>query len=149
MGAGASTAIVHYRHLMQSWHEHLGTAKTLATRQCDFDLAEQTKQAWEALSDDDKLLAERVVDAEMFRPGLWTHYKGGMYTATRLVTHHELRLPMVAYVSHTYGGEDVRPLRPHPYDRDGWNDIIDIGEMLVPRFFRIGSLPSDVRIKDR
>jgi hypothetical protein len=51
---------------------------------------------------------------EAFRPGIYRHYKGGMYTALMLVKHHESRTPYVLYISHTYGGANVRPLFPVP-----------------------------------
>lgn len=72
-----------------------------------------------------------------FRPGLYRHYKqGNLYTALCLVTHHETRLPMVLYVSHVYGGFNVRPLygweaedqsacgASQCDDRDGWLDDV-------------------------
>lgn len=102
-----------------------------------------------------------------FKPGLYRHYKGGLYTAICLVTHHETREPMVLYMSHTYGGLNVRPL--HGYterpdgvrdygwkeDPDGWADVIDeaadAGTLprLVPRFQFVGPLPSDTPVNLR
>lgn len=47
----------------------------------------------------------KPTDVMAFRPGVYEHYKGGKYTALRLIPHHEHRfaLAMVEYVSHTYG----------------------------------------------
>jgi hypothetical protein len=84
-----------------------------------------------------------------FKPGLYRHYKGGLYSALFLVTHHETREPMVVYVSHTYGGLNVRPLKPTKSDLDSWTDWVTTDEGVVPRFEFIGELPSDVPISER
>ena len=89
-----------------------------------------------------------------FKPGLYLHYRGGMYTALALVTHHENRQLYVLYMSHTYGGLNVRPLLGVEGDKDGWLDEVEV-EIApnytdkVPRFKFIGDLPSDTPIKDR
>jgi hypothetical protein len=57
-----------------------------------------------------------------FKFGVYKHYKGGLYTAFMLVTHHGTREPMVVYASHTYGTTDVRPLHGWRGDSDGWAD---------------------------
>ncbi len=90
-----------------------------------------------------------------FKPGLYRHYKGGLYTAICLVTHHETRKPMVLYVSHTYGGMNVRPLHGWEGDLDGWEDVVDEAAdggtlpRLVPRFQFVGPLPSDTPVNLR
>jgi len=92
-----------------------------------------------------------------FRPGLYRHYKGGLYTAIALVTHHETRRPMVLYVSHTCGGMSVRPLHGWEVDPDGWADKVDISTLDpdlprgpgVLRFTYVGPLPSDTPVTDR
>lgn len=84
-----------------------------------------------------------------FVPGLYRHYKGGLYTALGLVTHHETRQPMVKYVSHTYGGENVRPLYGWETDRDGWSDPVVVDGKSVARFTLVGELPSDTPINQR
>lgn len=85
-----------------------------------------------------------------FRPGLYKHYKGGLYSALGLIIHHETRRPMVKYVSHTYGGESVRPLIGWPRDPDGWNNWVDSGDgVQVRRFTFVGALPSDTPIEKR
>ena len=105
-------------------------------------------------------------DSYEFTPGLYRHYKGGLYTAICLVTHHETRKPMVLYVSHTYGGMNVRPL--HGYterpdgvrdygwkeDPDGWADLVNVSPVEeepheVRRFQFIGPLPSDTPVNLR
>lgn len=86
---------------------------------------------------------------EDFRPGLYRHYKGGMYNAICLVTHHGTREPMVLYVSLTYGGVNVRPLKPMEGDQDSWTDFIDTTSGRVPRFQYVGELPSDTPAEKR
>lgn len=94
---------------------------------------------------------------EQFKPGLYRHYKGGLYTAIALVTHHQTRKPMVLYVSHTYGGMNVRPLHGWEGDPDGWVDEVDISTLdpdlprhpCVLRFTYIGPLPSDTPVTKR
>jgi hypothetical protein len=95
--------------------------------------------------------------SEEFKPGLYRHYKGGLYTAICLVTHHETRKPMVLYVSHTYGGMNVRPLSGSHGDPDGWADTMDTALLdtdlargeIVQRFQYIGPLPSNIPIGER
>jgi len=84
-----------------------------------------------------------------FKPGLYRHYHGGLYTAICLVTHHETRKPMVLYVSHTYGGLNVRPLHGWLGDVDGWDDLVKVDDQHVRRFQFIGDLPSDIPVVDR
>jgi hypothetical protein len=90
--------------------------------------------------------AEERVNEDTFEPGLYRHYKGGFYTAICLVTHHEGRHPMVLYVSHTYGGMNVRPLYGVDGDRDGFFDAVAIGTL---RFTFVGPLPRDTPIEER
>jgi hypothetical protein len=85
-----------------------------------------------------------------FKPGLYKHYKGGLYTAICLGTHHETRQPVVIYISHTYGGLNVRPLHGWLGDVDGWDDIIKISDNeAVRRFQFVGDLPSDIPMGER
>jgi hypothetical protein len=86
---------------------------------------------------------------EYFKPGLYRHYKGGMYTALAIVTHHDRHMPMVLYVSHTYGGHKVRPLVGWEGDPDGWNDWVDFDGKRVSRFVFVGVLPSNVPVAER
>lgn len=72
-----------------------------------------------------------------FRPGVYRHYKGGLYTALFLVTHHETREPMVVYVSHEKGHMNCRPLNGWSSDSDAWNDAVEHEGKWVPRFERI------------
>jgi hypothetical protein len=60
-----------------------------------------------------------------FVPGVYRHYKGGLYTAIMLVKHHESRCAMVLYTSHTFGTTNVRPLCGYLGDEDAWNDWVD------------------------
>jgi hypothetical protein len=88
---------------------------------------------------------------EMFKPGLYRHYKGGLYTALCLVTHHDSRQPMVLYTSLTYGGTNVRPLVGWVGDPDGWFDWKKdpVTGVAVSRFFYIGDLPSNIPAEER
>jgi hypothetical protein len=102
---------------------------------------------------------EKHVNDEI-KCGLWRHYKGGLYTVIGTATHHETRLPVVLYVSHTYGGLNVRPLRGwgregECTDQDGWLDIVMVPDddnhtfRKVARFTYIGPLPSNTKITER
>ena len=82
---------------------------------------------------------------EAFRPGIYRHYKGGMYTALMLVKHHESRALYVLYISNTYGGPNVRPLAPVPGDPDGWLDLVEHEGKTIRRFAFLGD-PSDKAI---
>ena len=91
---------------------------------------------------------ERLVAA--FKPGLWRHYKGGLYSALMLVTHHETRAPWVLYVSHTYGGTNIRPLwGGAPGEPDGWFTHLTIDGARIARFTFVGYLPSDTKMTER
>jgi hypothetical protein len=59
-----------------------------------------------------------------FQPGIYRHYKGGVYTAVGLVTHHETRKPMVLYFSHDKGSYNARPLVGWEGDESGWTDEV-------------------------
>jgi hypothetical protein len=61
-----------------------------------------------------------------FRPGLYQHYKGGLYTALMLVMHHETRQPMVLYISHSNASINVRPLNSVEGDPDGWKTWVEV-----------------------
>ncbi len=89
------------------------------------------------------------MEPEVFRPGLYRHYRGGTYNALALVTHHETRAPMVIYVSLTYGTVNVRPLHGWEGDRDGWLDPVRQGTKFIERFTFVGELPSNTPAADR
>jgi hypothetical protein len=93
--------------------------------------------------------AAGAVVAATFRPGLYRHYKGGLYTALQLVTHHETRKQMVLYISHAYGGANVRPLVGWEGDPDGWADLVEHRGGYTTRFVFVGELPSDEPITAR
>lgn len=65
-------------------------------------------------------------------PGVYEHYKGGLYTVLAIVRHHEHREPMVLYVSHTTGNAQVRELRQSPlwgtHHVDAWTDVVHVAE---------------------
>lgn len=106
--------------------------------------AEEAKTMIGALESGD--LPERLARDrnEPFLTGVYRHYKGGLYTALMLVTHHETREPMVLYVSHTTGTVTVRPLRPmhvvsvggseRHVDPDAWSDWVEHEGKRVARF---------------
>lgn len=88
-----------------------------------------------------------------FKPGVYQHYRGGLYTAVMLVTHHQTRLPMVVYFSHEKHSLNCRPLvgwrdtgdrgslraEEPAIDPDGWNDTVtDLEHQRVPRFRYLG-----------
>lgn len=80
----------------------------------------------------------RAILAE-FRPGVYRHYKGGLYTAFALGRHHETGRTLVLYKSHERGTVNVRPLVGWPDDPDGWTVPVVLepksGERhMVPRF---------------
>jgi hypothetical protein len=82
------------------------------------------------------------MDTGSFKFGTYRHYRGDLYTAIGLVTHHETREPMVLYVSHEKGCVNCRPLHGWQYDPpgesqdpDGFCDCVTLDDgRLVPRF---------------
>jgi len=87
----------------------------------------------------------------VFKPGLYQHYKGGLYSALFLLTHHHTRKPMVVYTSLAYGGVNARPLVGWPGDEDGWFDWKKdpVSGIAITRFTYIGDLPSDTPAAER
>ena len=88
-------------------------------------------------------------DPSTFRPGLYEHYKGGLYLALMIVEHHETREPYVVYLSTGHNTINIRPwAKP---GEDSWtdsvyakrtieccyNDIV-IAEGQTPRFRYVG-----------
>lgn len=69
-----------------------------------------------------------------FKIGTYRHYKGDLFTAIGLVTHHETRQPMVLYVSHLKGCVNCRPLHGYAGDADGFCDPVFIDGRQVVRF---------------
>jgi hypothetical protein len=113
---------------------------------------DEQKQEGRAIPEEERAWLKHAAlqeDIAHFEPGLYLHYKGGFYTALALVTHHEARMPMVLYVSHTYGGSNVRPLVGWEGDPDGWNDWVEHGGKTVRRFKFVGDLPSNTPISER
>jgi len=84
----------------------------------------------------------------LFHPGLYRHYKGGLYVALGLVMHHEKRMPMVHYVSREHGSSNVRPLVGWPGDPDGFNDLVEVGGVNVARFTFVGEA-NDLPLEER
>jgi hypothetical protein len=76
---------------------------------------------------------------ETFKPGIYRHYKGGLYRALCLVEHHESRQEYVVYVCLEKGTVNIRPLNGGlPNDPDGWTDIITSPTVIMqPRFVLI------------
>lgn len=73
---------------------------------------------------------------ESIRPGLYRHYKGGMYRALFACRHHETGEAMVVYVSLTHGTVSVRELRSQ--GKDSWTDEVEHEGSKVPRFEYVG-----------
>jgi len=65
-------------------------------------------------------VCKAIVD---FKPGKYQHYKGGIYSAIALVTHHDTRAKMVLYISLGTGEMNVRELHPAS-GVDAWEDDI-------------------------
>lgn len=66
------------------------------------------------------------VAKEEVRPGIYRHYKGGLYTVLFVAEDHETRAKQVVYVCHEKGGVTVRPMRGTPDDPDGWLDEVNL-----------------------
>lgn len=91
--------------------------------------------------------AKDLSDPANFKPGLYRHYKGGMYVALFLGRHHEGGTLMVAYVSMARGTINFREwAKP---GKDSWIDMVQYpakgGETysgeIVPRFTYLGPAP--------
>lgn len=88
------------------------------------------------------------MSGEPFLTGVYRHYRGGLFTAIGLATHHETRAPMVIYVEHATGEVNVRPLRPVRFTREGnhqllvdpdaWIDFVEHEGSRVARFAYVG-----------
>jgi hypothetical protein len=72
--------------------------------------------------------------AHGFKFGTYRHYRGDLYTAIGLVTHHHTRQPMVLYVSHAKGCVNCRPLFAQAGDPDGFYGAVVVNGHSVPRF---------------
>jgi len=72
----------------------------------------------------------------MLKPGLYTHYKGGLYTAFFTATTHNHNGDIdVVYFSHTNGSFNTRPLNRDSRDEDSWTDEVTWPDGVVrPRF---------------
>ena len=62
-----------------------------------------------------------------FKPGLYKHYKGGMYKAVMLVQHHETREWMVLYKSVFHDTWNVRELCSA--GKDSWCDRLELPQI--------------------
>jgi len=84
------------------------------------------------------------------KPGVYRHYKGGLYVVTGCAVHHETRTPMVIYVSLEHGSVNVRPVFGTPQDPDGFSDYVGKNAYTdqVSRFLRVASA-TDQKLKDR
>lgn len=61
---------------------------------------------------------------ERVEPGVYRHYRGGLYRVLFTALHHESRRAMVVYVSMTHGSINVRPMRGTASDPDGFLDEV-------------------------
>lgn len=68
----------------------------------------------------------------MIRPGVYRHYKGGLYVVVGFARHHETGVEMVVYhpmEPHDAGDPlrwNVRPVIGHYGDEDGWDTPIEL-----------------------
>ncbi len=62
-----------------------------------------------------------------FRPGVYKHFKGRLYSAFRLVAHSETECLLVLYCNMEDGSYWVRPL-------DNWLETVDRDGCQGPRF---------------
>lgn len=83
--------------------------------------------------------SKQKIDAPIadFMPGIYKHYKGGLYRAMHLAEHHETRAPMVVYLSLDKGTFNVRPWAK--LGEDSWTDQVREQQLdgdgpWVPRF---------------
>lgn len=79
-------------------------------------------------------MTDAKAEIVLVQPGLYRHYKGGLYTVLGTVRHHATGLPMVRYVSHDHLTETVRPLVGWEGDPDGFFDYLVHEGLRVPRF---------------
>jgi hypothetical protein len=80
-----------------------------------------------------------ATDPSNFKPGLYRHYKGGVYTAIQLVRHHEKKEPYVVYLSMNNGRMYLREWCTP--GADSWADMVQYRDTfgnltgeVVPRF---------------
>lgn len=73
-----------------------------------------------------------------FRPGLYRHYKGGLYRALLLVHHHETEEALVVYVSLNPDHGKLRLRELDTPGKDSWLDEVEVDEMRVSRFMYVG-----------
>ena len=72
-------------------------------------------------------------------PGVYRHYKGGLYTLIATALHHDKRYEVAIYVSLTTGQIAIRPLYKQSDDSDAWLDYVKRdGEPTVRRFTYVG-----------
>lgn len=85
----------------------------------------------------------RHVPISDFRIGRYQHYKGGLYTATGIVLHHETQFPMVIYTADDHPGlPRVRPLIGWTTDQDGWFDPVHVPDGIeLPQGYPYQELP--------
>lgn len=89
-------------------------------------------------------------DPANFKPGVYAHYKGSMYTALMLVHHHDSRELLVVYLSHSHGTLNVREW--YVPGSDSWTDMVRVpctrgGELTyddVPRFKLVAAVGVDL-----
>jgi hypothetical protein len=79
-----------------------------------------------------------------FKPGVYRHWKGGLYHALALgwaneVTPLEGRERVVIYLSMTTGEFNTRPLNSDA--KDAWNDLVHYDGSWLDRFHFVGPQP--------
>ena len=74
-----------------------------------------------------------------FKPGVYRHYKGGLYHALFLAKQNEVLSPsirVVVYISMTTGDVYTRPYSDPRFD--SWTDHVRLEEGWTPRFSYVG-----------
>jgi len=74
-----------------------------------------------------------------FQPGVYRHYKGGLYHALFLAKQNEVISPnirVVVYISMTTGDVYTRPYSDPRFD--SWTDDVRLAHGWVPRFGYVG-----------
>lgn len=70
-----------------------------------------------------------------FEPGIYEHYKGGIYAALFLAKHHETKVPFVVYAGAEGPGEGPSELWIREFNTPGassWSDQVTITELNIP-----------------
>lgn len=90
-------------------------------------------------------LLHRMRDPNLFKPGIYTHYKGGSYVALHIARHHETSEPVIVYFCPKHGTINAREWDSP--GKDSWYDMVpdpsvqlrlDASPVMVARFSYVG-----------